>query len=277
MNSQPPKLIPIPKALFLIVLSTLLISGTAFFIATYYIAAQEERAAQSTYDIVAIIQATDEPEPLKTMCFAESLNLSCDKPCNLYRFNVDEAVQKLYQLPIIKFAKIQKILPGTLYIEYQLRHPIAYLADFSNTAIDQEGVAFPHKPFLTPKNLPEVVLGLDEHSYFQWGVKLPQEKIQIGLNVLSTLNAMEGVKVTKVDLSKACAQSNGQCELIIFVETLEAPHHKILRINPQNFEEALNNFAHLNRYLSHEGKNWKEEKILVDLRVAKLGYISVIK
>src|SRR5690606_28774117 len=93
-----------------------------------------------------------------------------DHPKNLYSFNTEEAVQKLLHLPVIKEAKIRKIRPGTIHVDYALRKPIAYLADYSNTAIDASGTIFSFKPFYTPKKLPEIYLGEEEEDKpLVWG------------------------------------------------------------------------------------------------------------
>ena len=94
--------------------------------------------------------------------------------------------------PLIKKASIKKIPPGTLYIEYQMRVPLAYLGDYTNTALDEEGYLFPFSPFFTPKKLPIIYLGLQQDDA-QWGMTLKQDqRLQLAFDLLKK----HGVTIT---------------------------------------------------------------------------------
>lgn len=266
--------IPLPKAIIYILLVTLCVNGGFLIALEYYNSLKNRRQTEGKYQVVAIVQATDEAEPLKTMCLAELLNLSCDKPSNLYRFNVSEALDMLYRSAIIKEAKIQKILPGTLYIEYSLRHPVAYLADYTNTVLDEKGILFPHKPYLTPKNLPEIAFGLEEESGFKWGQSLPKEKLDLALKILEIIKAFPSLSVEKIDLSRAFLQSEGQSEIVLKIKSGQGVS-KILRLKSYDVVQSIAHFVRLDQWASRTKQmEWCEQIQIIDLRVQGLGYIS---
>ena len=159
------------KALTWILLSTFIVSGGAFLSLKWLSNRQQNRLLDNKYIIERIIQTTPSKERLNSFYLAELLKLSVDKSTNLHRFSNDVFLQRLLDSPIIESAKVQKIEPSTIYVDYTLRTPIAYLCDYSNTLIDKEGVPFPFKPFFTPKNLPEIYVGL-ENNVFKWGNKI---------------------------------------------------------------------------------------------------------
>ena len=279
--------ISISKGLLIILLITLITSGGAFCAYQYFAIMKKQRGHESQYNILAIVQSTNEKEPLKNVFLSEILNLSYDKPVNLYEFNTFEGVQKLLKTVIIKNAFIKKISPGTLYIEYSLRTPKAYLADYSNSGIDEEGIIFPYKPFITPKKLPEIYFGLKE-NFFQWGKRLPQDQWDLGLEVLDQLDLIH-FNLKKMDLSNAFNYSEGHREVVLFLESVTNNKRSvILRLNPLTFKSGLKNFNLLDKYLnqrlndfnllhSFTASNEGESKILfIDLRIDKLAYLSMI-
>ncbi len=63
------------------------------------------------YHIVSLIQNNPQSDALKTVYLAELLELSLDRPVNLYQLNIQEATQKLLNHPLIKKATIKKFYP----------------------------------------------------------------------------------------------------------------------------------------------------------------------
>ena len=140
----------------------------------YFLHLKERRMQDDQYRIVAIVQSTPQADSLKTAYLAEILDLSLDRPANLYQFDSDEGVLTLLSNSLIKEASIRKIHPGTLLISYQMRTPVAYVGEYANTVIDEEGVLFPFRPFFTPKRLPVLYLGIDDEKC-KWGNCLKEE------------------------------------------------------------------------------------------------------
>src|SRR5206468_998734 len=81
-------------------------------------------------------------------------------PKNLYALDLKEAAKALLSSPLIRNAKVKRLPPNTLYVEYEVRKPVCWLADYKNVAIDQEGYLLPGAPFYPPQQMPEIYLGL---------------------------------------------------------------------------------------------------------------------
>jgi hypothetical protein len=291
--------IPLNQALFWILLSTLLVSGTAAIGLLYYQYIKEIHGSDDAYRIVAIVQTVPENEGLKTVYLAELLDLSLDKPLNLYRFNTKEASRKLLSSPLIKEARVKKIRPGTIYVDYVLRNPIAFLADYSNTVIDGERYLFPYKPFFTPKRLPEIYLGVsltDSSKESLWGAPVEGEYVELALSLLNYLQKKfghEACQVKRIDVSKAYASSCGQREIILMLEdqveqtvkgkTTRYLFPRILRLNTESYLQGLANYAVLQKHLLKQELSTlpANDKVLVkqsvkilDLRLSQLAFVA---
>lgn len=292
--------VPFNEALFWILLSTLLVSGTAAIGLLYYQYIKEKQAIDDSYRIVAIMQTVPENEGLKTVYLAELMDLSVDKPINLYRFNTKEACRKLLSSPLIKQARVKKIRPGTIYVDYALRNPIAFLIDYSNTVMDGERYLFPYKPFFTPKRLPEIYLGLplpiDRSNGGPWDVPLEGQQVELALSLLNYLQGKfcsDTCQVKRIDVSKAYAPSCGQRQIILTLEdqversingkTTRYLFHRIVRLNTENYLQGLANYAVLQKYLLQQeiSKLQPSDKAVVkqplkilDFRLSQLAFIS---
>lgn len=283
--------LPLNVALFWILLSTLLVTGTAGLSLLYFQYIKELHASDDTFRIVAIVQTTPEAEALKTVYLAELLDLSVDQPSNLYRFNSKQARQKLLASPLIKKAAVKKIRPGTIYIDYVVRKPIAFLTDYTNTVIDAEGVLFPYKPFFTPKNLPEVYLGVqhpnDQTHSDPWGKLVQGKPMELALSLLHSLNknyCSNSCFVRRIDVSKAFAPSCGQRQIVLVLEDQfhsSAAESHILRLGTDNYLQGLANYFVLqkrltesdnSKFLSQDGT--KQMPKIFDLRLSQLAFIS---
>lgn len=279
------------SAFLWILLATLLISGSAYLGILYYRYIKKQRLLKSQYKIVAIVQTTPEKERLKTIYLAELLNLSIDHPTNLFRFNAKEAQNVLTSSPLITSAKVKKIIPGTVHIDYKLRKPVAYLLDYTNTVIDQEGVPFPFKPFFTPKKIPEVFLGMTEP--LTWGKTIHGIKVKLALYLIELITencCKDGAHLSRVDVSNALSDSNGQRQIIVIIdeyvesskeegktERLLTPY--ILRLSVDNYRKELANYLALRSWLRNKNKVSIQDDItikpkIIDLRIPELAYIN---
>lgn len=265
-----------------LVTSTLV--GTSLFYWNYY---QRELASNSYYNIVALWQVCCHKEPLQTDFLAELLDLSSDQPTNLYQFDLKAAKQKLLAYPIIKTAKIKKVKPGMLHIEYAMRQPIAYLPEYSNTAIDKDGVLIPSKPFYTPKNLYELVLGLPKG--LSWGTKISGIRIDLVRSIIKTLSQHdleESFHLTRIDVSKAFSKRYSEREIVINLEEpLENDRSDntvksiqiVLRFSPDNWPEQLLNYKALRQLLIAEALAANHDvplQYVVDMRISQLAFLA---
>jgi hypothetical protein len=291
--------VPLKKALLWIFFSALAVSGSTWLCFLYYQHVRDLHANDDTFKIVAIVQTSSQQEILKTVYLAELLDLSLDKPVNLYSFNTKDARRKLLSNPLIRQANVKKIRPGTVYIDYALRQPVAFLADFTNTAIDVDGYTFPFKPFFTPKKLPEIFLGLLERAEVSlnkekiWGESIKDKHMLLALSVLdyiSTNYRLESLHIRRIDVSRAFAPSCGQRQIVIALEDqIEKEMNgksilfilpRILRLSSKDYEQGLANYKILRSELmkksmpDSEGPIVKIPAVVIDLRLSNLAFMS---
>ncbi len=250
-----------------------------------------EKLQSGVYQISSIIQTGPEKEALKTSYLAELLGLSADIPMQLYGLNLKKAEQQLTSSPLIANAKVKRLPPSTLYIDYEVRKPIARLSDFNNTAIDREGYLFPIDPFFSPKRLPEIYLGLPANT--GWHVKSPYFDLALEiLQFLETAPWKEGLRIKRIDVSNAFAPSLGQREVVLFTEEelsvrkengeVICVFPKILRLAPKDYTQQLSNFFALRRTMMEdyrkqvatleEGGRFAPR--IIDLRIPQLAFVE---
>lgn len=269
--------------------------------------AKKSRLLDPRYRIVAIVQTGLEKEALKTSYLAELLSLSSDRPVPLYAFDVKEGEKKLTACPMISHAKIKRVDPGTLYIDYTVRKAIARLADYANVGLDCEGHLFPLTPFFPPQHLPEIYLGLppfgsaaDEQGREggSWQASLKNKHLRLALEILRALDGapwQEGMRIKKIDVSNAFAKSAGQREIVLFTEEEIAVGEgagqtvclfpKILRLPPKDYSRQLSNFLSLRRSMLEDYKRQIAQSRfsqpiveftprIVDLRLSQMAFVQ---
>ncbi|MCC5831433.1 MAG: hypothetical protein JJU12_00115 [Chlamydiales bacterium] len=208
--------------------------------------------------IEAIVQTAALYAPLQTAYLSEVLDLSGDRPSNFSRFDLKEAYERLVATYIIREACIKKIKPNILYLEYEAREPIAYLGDYTNTAIDGEGALFPYLPFYPPRRLPEVYLGAYAPPN-PWGEKLEGESLAF---VHAILRGFQPGSVERIDLSQSKAASAGTRQIVVVLK--KGP---ILRLTPKNYAQELEYYHILAAQISLDGG------CVLDFRNPEVAYI----
>ncbi len=252
------------KGIFLIVGSLFLMTAIGFTGFRLYRFCIAEKMIHSKYVINSIIQTGPEKEALPSIYLEELLGLSYDAPQNYYTFDEVEAGLKLLKSPVIKNAKVKKVKPDTIYIDYEVYKPIALVGDVFNLGIDEEGNLFPIEPFFSQKRLPECYFGSKE---------IEKEKLDIALAILSFLDkrrAFSECLLKSIDVSHAVHESFGKREVVLIVE--EKGQTWYLRLTPHRFPEELNNFITLKETALSPSKNKK----IVDLRLSKAAYIEEV-
>jgi hypothetical protein len=277
------------QALLTILLSIVIVTGTCYGLLGYYRYIHNEQSHDPAYQIVAVVQTSPDNEGLKTGYLTELLDLSIDRPINLYKYNTQEAIEKLLKLPLIKEASVRKIRPGTIHVDYILRKPIAYIGDYTNTAIDIEGVVFPFKPFYTPKKLPEIYLGED---FSLWGLKLCGERKELAFKLLDLVPQYCDVNLSlcSIDVSNAFASSEGKREIVLVLEdrlirvvngkTILRVQPHLVRLRQENMLQQLGNYIVVRKYLREnekmepigEGTIRHAKAITIDLRLSELAF-----
>lgn len=279
------------QSLFCLIGSTCLTLAIALSGYTIWKKQRIEKLQSPAYRISSIIQTGPEKEALKTAYLAELLGLSADAPMQLYGLNPRKAAQMLLSSPLIAHAKVKRLPPSTLYIDYEVRKPMARVADFQNTAIDREGYLFPIDPFFSPKRLPEIYLGLSADT--GWHIKSPYFDLALEiLQFLETAPWKEGLRIERIDVSNAFAPSLGQREVVLFTEEelsvrkengeIVCVFPKILRLAPKDYTQQLNNFFALRKTMMEdyrrqiasleEGGRFAPR--IVDLRIPQLAFVE---
>ena len=219
-------------AILWIVLATIVISGFSYGGYFSFRRWDKKRVQDDAYKILSIIQTGPQKEALKSTYLAELMDLSIDRPTNLYLFDTALAEKKLLTSPLIQKAKVKKYKPGSIYVDYSIRQPIAWLYDYENTVIDQEGRIFPVYPFLSPKTLPEIYLGIHEDLPLQndWQNALVGKYVELALKTLSLLSdprLRDFFDVVRIDVSNAYAESYGKREIVLLTEDkLKIPYNQ---------------------------------------------------
>lgn len=217
-----------------------------------------KRATAANY-LCRIVQTGPQKEALKTPYLAELICLSADRPVMFHQFDPILAQKRLSLSPVIKEAQVKIIKPDTVYIDYTVRQPVAWLYDFDNVALDEEGVPFPIVPFFSPKKLPEIYLGVKRFAWNQ-----PLNSSQLALKLLKTLLKLS-LRVQRIDMTCADATSLGQREVVVILE--ESGFSKFLRMTPKNFSHEIGNYLELRKTLPLEPQ-------VIDLRIPQLAFIE---
>lgn len=295
------------RAILWIVLSTLLISGSSYVGFYFFRKWEREKRLDDRYQVVAIVQTGPQREPLKTAYLAELMDLSVDQPSNLFAFDTKEARRKLLESPLIKEAKVKKLVPGTIFVDYTVRQPIARLGDYENVAFDWEGYLFPLTPFFTPKNLPEIYLGLplfgeeednEGRPGGRWNQPLRCRHLSAALDFFQLLSRPElrGLfSIVRIDFSQVFSPSYGKREIVLTLEEelwiskgekrVLCLFPRILRFTPKEHLQQLSNYLVLREKMAKEYRQqisldentpdvllYKTKTI--DLRIPHLGFVE---
>jgi len=252
---------------FGVILGSLCLTAALFFIAfQYYRHLVDKNKTDSKYNIAAVIQTGPEKEPLPTSYLIELMDLSVDKPLNLYAANESELKSKLLASPLIKKASIQKSFPHLLIVDYEARRPIAYLKDYSNTLLSEDGKLIPFKPFFSPKNFPKVYLGACIEGW-----KIPEKKMGLIRESIHTLQGFfeeRNWPVHFLDFSSAFLVNKERSEIVVY-----AGEH-LIRLGADSYERGLSLF---DRIIERERLRTRGLlRLIIDLRVDGMALVKSI-
>ena len=279
-------------------LLTLSLSGSGYY---FWKQKQRSRLLDPCNIITSILQTGPEKEALKTSYLAELLELSADQPKSLYALNLRKAKEKLLACPLIADAEVKAYFPSTVYIDYEVRKPIGWLSDYENIAIDKDGYLFPVTPYLSPKELPEIYLGLPPfgsspdrfgRSGGLWQTALSDPYFALAMKILDHLEHLPGLRVKRIDVSNAFSESLGTREIVLFTEEdiliekgereVVCTFPKILRLAPKEYSEQLAHFLSLKKGMMEEYKRQlasapevgRFSPRIVDLRIPQLAFVE---
>lgn len=277
------KKIPLFRACFYIFLSIFLVSGSTHLGLQWYLCHYFPKVNNDKPKISYIIQTNPGREKLSTALLA--------KMTGFYekgeRLSVKKAQENLKKSPIIKEATIKQISKDTLYIDYLMRTPIAFLYDFENIAIDAEGVLFPFYPFYAPKKLPYVYLGLKQKFEEMDTCQLEEDLFKHARSIILATKPLvleKKLSLERIDLSRIKEKSLGKREIILSIqsrpkwsEANEQVHH-YLRISTNNYLQDLGNYFKVLDDLSNTPKELRSDSddcsSVIDLRLSDTAIIK---
>lgn len=284
--------IPLKKALLILLFSICLCSLLPYFL---FLMIRHQRAVHASYLIDSVIQTGPKKMALKTDYLCQLMGLSIDQQTHIDDFDTDAALTHLLECPVIKEAHVKTIEPSSVYVDYSVREPLATLYDFENIAVDKEGYLFPLYPFFTPKNLPQIYLGLPAN----YDLKKPLigKEIEIAFSLLRLVQQcpfIEELLIKRIDVSQVNASSYGKKEIVLFLEDIRRePYYDremqlvlplVLRLSVKNYFQELSNYFELREPLwENQKKQIADEfqpvqrlkEIVINLRIPNLGYLSV--
>lgn len=295
------KELPLTHALAWIVASLFFVSCPSYCLFKHHL--KKRHHWDPKYVIDSIVQTGPQREALKTECLAELVGISSDHLYSAHAFNLTKAKQRLLKSPLISRAELKLIKPNTLYIDYTIRQPIAWLEDCTNIVIDKEGYPFPFSPFFSPKNLPSIYFGLAPFAtpspdparpYAQWGVPLTGKYVDLALDILAMVSdpkVSDLFSVKRIDVSNAFAESYGTREIVLITEDIWISNDvhfffpRILRLSTKNYAQELGNYLKLRHQLLEEerktlvvpqgvGPVVRMKEKIIDFRIQKLAFID---
>jgi hypothetical protein len=290
-------MLPLLRSLIVIFLVTFFVSGGGALLFWGYQQVMISKEKDPNYNLHYIEQEALEGQPFRTIHLGQLLGINNQEAINLYRFDTEAAAKLLLSSWLFRSVAVWKRFPDTLHMEYLPRIPYAYLADYENTAFDEEGYLFPMKPFYTPKRLPKIYLGqgpqlLSELGSFQegryrsypWGGRLTGKKLELAKELISYFNnkhIFPNTYVKWIDLSFAHEGSWSSREIILELEIYRGRYQgetqdpttpiavtRTLRLSHQNYLRQLASYRTLAIHLDQRDAS----KTLIDLRIDGLAF-----
>ena len=269
MYSEPERKIPLKRAIGYVVLSVCIIWGSLIGTWLVHKTVLQKRQKDPRYAIVGLVQTCPQKECLSNWQLTELLDISRDKPQNLYSFDAVQASTALLQCPVIKKAVCRRQPPGIIHVDYVVREPCALLADYSNVALDRDQFCFPLRPYFTPKRLPELYLGVGELSYNK---PLDSKEANLAFKVLDYAKTIlpPSCRIVRIDTNKAFAKSAGVQEVVVALE--DGGRTRYLRLNPLTYQKSLNRYTSLQDVFDQINSSCPTQ--IIDLRSPSIALVK---
>jgi hypothetical protein len=218
----------------------------AFFTAWWWHHRQQEIRKNDTRFTVKRVAArpvTQDRLPIGVL--TELLHLDTESNISLFALQPQETRERLLSCPAVESAKVWRLLPGTLGIEYALRTPVATIAGFKNVGIDASAIAFFLFPYYAPKRLPAIVVPIGDLSTLtdvQRRIRrIKETAIALRLiEIITPIAHRHHLAVDLVDLSHFHQQSVFRREVIIaFTPLLSKDERLYVRVHSKKLTSKL--------------------------------------
>ena len=249
------------KVTIVIAMLSLCISGGAQVAYFFWCLVKNINTNSKLSVIETIVQKPTTNFYVQNNYFAEILELSKDEPTNFFQYDVQEAKKRLLKTNMFKCITVKKMKPNSLYIEYEMRSPIAVLGDYTNTVVDQDGFLFPYSPFYVVTNLPEVRLG-NHLPLDVWGRYIAQDQLVLLKDILYLCGSK---KISKIDLSEYKNGSAGHREIVLLIDK-----GTLIRLSKNNYVQEIAS------YLALDDQIKLPERCILDLRNPGLGALESV-
>ncbi len=252
------------SSLFLILGSTLLISGSAACLVWFW------PTASSTPITVLIHGTPSTHERLPGHFLAAWMGLS-QRPIPFVRFDALAAEKQLAERPMIKHVHVRKVRPDAVCVDYTLRHPIAMLGNLHNTAIDQEGVLIPCYPYFS--QMPHFIVYFpEEWIEGKWGSSLSPKAFDLLHAFLDAWNRLQfsDTSLVHLDLAGYDYPSAGRRQIVLSLQEKKVGKKidLLVRLPCEGFSDQLSLYKSLIPYLDNSA--------IIDLRFPSLALLTNI-
>lgn len=256
--------LPLTRALFYILLSVVILWGTLFGAWWYHGYILEKRQKNAAFQLRMLLSSSKTQDSLTTSQLAALLGLSEDLP-NIYCIDLDLAKQTLESYPAIKSAKVVRIRPSALFVDYELRSPYFRLLDFENMAVDSEGYPFYLYPIFTPKKIPEVYLGLQNIS---WATVREQKEFILAIDVAEFIRNEypKELRLLRIDTHNIQNASCGAQEIVLVFKDGNCSLY--VRVDAKDYKTGLKRLLRL--------RNGEARERIVDLRSQGFALVKEI-
>lgn len=263
-------MLSLPVALTWIIATAFFNSALFFLSYKFWKQKKIARLTNKKFIIEKVIQTGPDKKALSTLYLTQLMNLSKDRPFHIDLINTRHLKECLQQSPLIKNAQVKKVYPNTLYVDYNIRRPIAFILDFKNRAVDEEGFIIPIKPFFSAKRLTGFYLG---DSFLPTKYIGENQKFLLAKKIFSLLlfsDALRSVFIERIDVSKAFHPSLGRREIVVTMRYRASKH--LLRLSSKNYPKELGNYINLIPKIAKETPC----QIVIDMRLSNVAYIQEV-
>lgn len=237
---------------------------------------QEHRRSDERFVLKRLASRSTTQDRLPLGVLSELLDISAETSRSLFALNPDAAQKRLLGCPAVAKARVWRLLPGTIGVEYALRPPVATIAGLKNVGVDRYGTLFFLFPFYAPKRLPAIVVPIQSVktlSEAQRAIRLAKET-PIALGLLERIQEVVGprhIVVDSIDVVHLREHNVFRREVVVvFSPLLAKDKHLYVRIGSRNILVTLDLLPALcDRLLSGGFRSGT-----IDLRYERMAILS---